>query len=251
MDRFRLPTMVRGRAAPALARAQGFTLVELMVALALSTFLLGGLILTYVSGRTAATDAENLSRLQENVRFVSDHLLRDIRNAGFRDQLTLKRRQYRQIGQAYAERESDGSSLTIRYAGRSHCAQARQDFNLFAELAVIENTYSAQDGRLQCTGRSTRIDPDTGTDVVDSGTVDMVNGVAAVGFVFERPGDAPPANVCNFDEFDEDGDLETACTGVRITVTFQNIRADDQRQAVLLASFRNVLVDRIYGRGDS
>ncbi len=237
-----------GRVAPVLAPARGFTLVELMVALALSTFLLGGLVLTYVSGRTAATDAENLSRLQENMRFVSDHLLRDVRNAGFRDQLTLTWDQYRRIGQAYAE--SDGSSLTIRYAGRSHCAQARQNFNLFAELAVIENTYSVQDGRLQCTGRSERIDP-TGTVVVSTNTVDMVNGVAEMSFVFERPELADPANVCNFDEFDEDVDLEAACTGVRITLTFQGIRVDDQRQAALLASFRNVLVDRIYGRDDS
>lgn len=247
MYRFRQASIVRGRAAPALTRAQGFTLVELMVALALSTFLLGGLVLTYVSGRTAATDAENLSRLQENMRFVSDHLLRDVRNAGFRDQLTLTWNQYRQIGRAYAE--SDGSSLTIRYAGRSHCAQARQDFNLFTELAVIENTYSVQGGRLQCTGRSERFDPATGT-VVESDTVDMVNGVAEVEFVFERPALAAPANVCNFDEFDEDVDLEAACTGVRINLTLQGIRADDQRQTVLLASFRNVLVDRIYGRGD-
>jgi prepilin-type N-terminal cleavage/methylation domain-containing protein len=238
MNRFKQASIVRGRAAPVLARTQGFSLVELMVALALSIFLLGGLILTYVSGRAAATDAENLSRLQENMRFVSDHLLRDIRNAGFRDQLTLTFGQYEDIGRAYAE--SDGNSLTIRYAGRSHCAQSREAFNQFTELTLVENTFFVQNGRLRCTGLARG----------NQNTTDMVNGVAAVSFDFQRPDGAVPANplVCNFDT---DVDLETACTGVGITLTFEGIRPGDQREAVLFASFRNVLVDRIYGRGGS
>ena len=235
----------RGHAAPAFHWTQGFTLVELMVALALSTFLLGGLILTYVSGRTAATDAENLSRLQENMRFVSDHLLRDVRNAGFRDQLTLTFGQYEDIGRAYAE--IDENRLTIRYAGRSHCAQSRPDFDpstATTELTVIENTYFVNEvtRRLSCIGSAGE---------GNQNTTDMVNGVAAVSFEFIRPAGPLPAapTRCNFDT---DVDLETACTGVRITLTFEGIGPGaQQREAVLSASFRNVLVDRIYGRGDS
>jgi len=216
-------------------RSRGFSLVELMVALTLSTFLLGALIVTYVSGRAASGDAESLSRVQENMRFVSDHLLRDVRNAGFRDQLTLTFEEYIQIGEAYAE--INGDELTIRYAGRSHCAQARQDFNEFRELTVIENTYFVEEGtsRLRCFG-TTR---DEATDLVD--------GVTGVSFEFIRPSgpDSGPT-VCNYDT---PSGLKDACTGVRITLRFAEVRPDDEREAVLTASFRNVLLDRIYGRG--
>jgi hypothetical protein len=81
--------------------------------------------------------------------------------------------------------------------------------------------------------------------------VDMVNGVAAVGFVFHSGRMGRPLRIRLVCNFDTDADLETACTGVRITLTFEGIRPVINVQAVLFASFRNVLVDRIYGRGDS
>lgn len=218
---------------------QGFSLVELMVALTLSTFLLGALIVTYVSGRAASADAENLSRVQENMRFVSDHLLRDIRNAGFRDQLTLTFAQYENIGQQYA-RIDDQGALIIRYAGRSHCAQSRQAFDLLNELTVVENRYFVDEdrGRLKCEGRSGSGDSIT----------DLVDGVSRVSFEFLRAAGANPddPDVCNFDT---SADLVSACTGVAITVGFVgSIGSDDEREAVLSAAFRNVLVDKIYGR---
>jgi len=217
---------------------QGFSLVELMVALTLSTFLLGALIVTYVSGRAASADAENLSRVQENMRFVSDHLLRDIRNAGFRDQLTLTFAQYETIGQQYA-RIDDQGALIIRYAGRSHCAQSRQAFDLLTELTVVENRYFVDDGRLKCEGRAGG---------GDSIVTDLVDGVSQVSFEFLRAAEANPddADVCNFDT---SADLESACTGVAITLRFAGSAGlGDEREAVLSAAFRNVLVDRIYGR---
>lgn len=214
---------------------RGFSLVELMVALALSTFLIGGLILTYVSGRTAAADAEDLSRVQENMRFVSDHLLRDIRNAGFRDQLTLTFGEFQTIGQGFAEINDDGE-LIIRYAGRSHCAQSRQDLNLQNELTLITNRYFSDGNRLRCAG--------TGSG--DNRTTDLVTGVTDVQFEFLRPAvdlTSVDQTVCNFDT---NADLETACIGVRITLTFAG--NGGPRDATLEAAFRNVLLDRIYGR---
>ena len=220
---------------------RGFSLVELMVALALSSFLLGALILTYVSGRAASADAEGLARVQENMRFVSDHLLRDVRNAGFRDQLTLTFDEYIEIGESYARINQDGTELTIKYAGRSHCAQSRQAFNLLTELTVVQNRYfvDLNEGRLKCEGQAGG----------DPRTTDLVDGVSRVSFELLRPAEANPddADVCNFDT---SADLESACTGVAITLGFVGRRgSDDERGAVLSAAFRNVLVDRIYGRG--
>lgn len=216
---------------------RGFSLVELMVALALSAFLIGGLALTYLSGRTAAQDAEDLSRIQENMRFVSDHLLRDIRNAGFRDQLTLTFAEFQTIGQAFAEIDADGSELTIRYAGRSHCAQSRQNPNLQNELTLVTNRFFSDGDRLRCAGSGPG----------DPRTTDLVPGVTDIQFELLRPPGAAlggvNANVCNFDTVD---DLDTACIGVRITLTFDG--RGGSRDAVLEAAFRNVLLDRIYGR---
>lgn len=218
------------------AAPRGFSLVELMVALALSTFLIGGLILTYVSGSAAARDAEDLSRVQENIRFVSDHLLRDIRNAGFRDQLTLTFAQFQQIGQGFAQINADGTELTIRYAGRSHCAQSRQDVITQNDLTLVTNRYFSEGGRLRCAGAGPG----------DPRTTDLVTGVTAVQFELVRPNadlSGVIATVCNFDA---DADLETACVGVRITLTFDG--RSGPRDATLEAAFRNVLLDRIYGR---
>ncbi|NNJ78621.1 MAG: prepilin-type N-terminal cleavage/methylation domain-containing protein, partial [Xanthomonadales bacterium] len=83
-------------------RQGGFTLIELMVAMMLTIFMAGGVILIHLSGRQASVDAESISRMQENVRFASDYLVRDIRNAGFRDETFLRLGHETQIREQYA-----------------------------------------------------------------------------------------------------------------------------------------------------
>lgn len=138
---------------------RGFTLIELMVAMVLSLFLIGGVILMYTSSKAAYIDSNQLSRMQENVRFASDYMVRDIRNAGFRDQLTLVFAEQQAIQSKIAEViDSDdddiGDELVIRYAGRGHCGERFQDFR------VVENRYflDAGSGELRCSGRA--YDPD-------------------------------------------------------------------------------------------
>jgi len=221
-------------------KAAGFTLVELMVALALSLFMLGGLLLTFASGRSSAADAEGLSRIKETMRFASDSLLRDIRNAGFRDQLTPTLEEYELIGQRYAVINDDGT-LTIRYAGRSHCGQSRQAFDQFSELRVIENRYFLDaDGNLACEGKSgsTGSSPFFG----DSRETALAAGVNSLGFEFIPLDATAPCT------FATEADLATACTGVRITLEFDGLGNGETRTAVLSASFRNIIVDRVFGR---
>ena len=65
-------------------RAQrGFSLVELMVAMALSLILLAGVLAIFASSRTTYETTDRLSRLQENGRFALDMIVRDLRGAGF------------------------------------------------------------------------------------------------------------------------------------------------------------------------
>lgn len=67
-------------------RQHGFTLVEIMVAITLSLFLIGGLVQIYASSKRSSTIQRNLADYQEVQRFALDLLNRDIRMAGFFDQ---------------------------------------------------------------------------------------------------------------------------------------------------------------------
>jgi type IV pilus assembly protein PilW len=61
----------------------GFTLVELMIAMLLGAFLIGGILQIFIGSRQTYRMQENLSRLQENGRFAMDFITRDNRMMGF------------------------------------------------------------------------------------------------------------------------------------------------------------------------
>lgn len=225
----------------------GFTLVELMIALALSVFLIGAMVLTYISGRAAAQDAEVLSRTQENVRLVTEYLVRDLRNAGFRDETILLLSHERAIRSRYAEVLDDGSTIRVRYAGQGHCAE------VFDEIRLIENEYSfASDesgsgGRLLCRGRSiddTISGDDLGTETpIFSPPVTLATGVTGLRFDMICPNGVANCD-CDF------GKAEDSCLGVTVGLTLQGLRALDgegftEVSFELVAAFRNMILERI------
>lgn len=62
----------------------GLSLVEILVALVISVFLLGGVVQMYVANKATYGFSEAVSRIQENGRFAIDSITRDLRMAGFR-----------------------------------------------------------------------------------------------------------------------------------------------------------------------
>jgi type IV pilus assembly protein PilW len=70
-------------ARPSIRSDNGFTIVELMVAMAISLLLLGGVVTLFTSSKTTYERVERLSRIQENGRFALDAIVRDIRSAGY------------------------------------------------------------------------------------------------------------------------------------------------------------------------
>lgn len=68
---------------PAAGQSAGFSLVELMVALALSLILLAGVLAIFASSRTTYETTDRLSRIQESGRFALDSIVRDLRSAGY------------------------------------------------------------------------------------------------------------------------------------------------------------------------
>jgi len=232
-----------GHTAMGLHHQRGLTLIELMVAALLAIFLIGGTLLMHVSARSTFIDAEQLSRIQENVRFASDYMMRDIRNAGFRDEAVLKVGHERQVREAYAQVPSDGR-LLIRYAGRGHCTEA------FDEFRLVENEYSlnSNTGELSCRGR-TLSHLDSGDAVIEdatwSETVGLVGGLTDLAFQLICP-DGGTACDC-----DMETDLDNACIGVQVAMQFEGMRAldnsgnFDNRSIELTAAFRNVILDRV------
>ena len=221
----------------------GFTLVELMIALVLTLFMAGGVLLIHLSGRQASVDAERITRMQENVRFASDYLVRDLRNAGFRDETTLKIGHEVQIRQKYAE-FGDGE-IFIRYAGRGSCTET------FEEFRLVENHYYLDGNNLMCNGRSVAQTAPGDTSIEDpdlwTGGVALLSGVERVAFQKICPeNDTDTDCLCNLVSNPAD-----SCVGARIAIQLIGPQAlDDQstsddRVVELVATFRNVVLERI------
>ncbi len=64
-------------------RQQGMTLIEIMIALVLGAFLIGGVIQIFLNTQRTYRMQENLSRMQENGRFALEFISRDLRLAGY------------------------------------------------------------------------------------------------------------------------------------------------------------------------
>lgn len=221
-------------------RHRGFTLVELLVAMALSIFLIGGVSLTYLAGRSASQDAEKLSRIQENMRFASDYLLRDLRLAGFRDQVALNFDEFTNIGSDFVSLNDARNELTIKYAGRNHCAQARDPTR---DIQIVENTYRVSDRNLVCCGRAVEI----GTAPPACSPIRLTEGIDSIRFgLFDNANiEDNSISKCSYNTSDE---LATSCIGVAIEIGVQGLDESDTRIANLRVAFRNVIADKIFRR---
>ncbi len=66
-----------------ISRHTGLTLIELMVALAVSAILIIGVITVFINSKRAYLVNEQVAALQENMRFATNFITRDIRGAGY------------------------------------------------------------------------------------------------------------------------------------------------------------------------
>lgn len=67
----------------------GFSMIELMVALAISLFLVLGVFQVFISVSDSDRTGQALARVQENGRFAIDYMIRDIRLAGYQGCIDL------------------------------------------------------------------------------------------------------------------------------------------------------------------
>ena len=216
----------------------GFSLIELLITLVISVFLIGALILSFVSGRAAAEDAARLARMQENVRIISEYLVRDIRNAGYIDEVETLVGQDRLMRGDFAE-ILNGDRLIIRYAGRGHCGEQ------FDQFVLVQNEYFVDGEILMCKGQHLDGSAEIGDSnwdalLIASETVDLISGVQAIRFT-------PIDDGCSFNyDFDPlfPELLANSCLGVQIDIDLLGVRGD-VRVLSLVAAFRNVIIERM------
>ena len=67
----------------AIHRQRGLTLTEVMVAIVISSILMLGVYQIYISSKRGYNLNDSLARVQENMRFATDMMVRDIRMAGY------------------------------------------------------------------------------------------------------------------------------------------------------------------------
>ncbi|HEY5740784.1 MAG TPA: PilW family protein [Gammaproteobacteria bacterium] len=65
------------------SRQTGISMVEVLVALVISLFLLSGIVQVYLGNKTAYRFTEAVARIQENGRFAIESITQDLRMAGF------------------------------------------------------------------------------------------------------------------------------------------------------------------------
>ena len=236
-------------AASAKGSQGGFTLVELMVAMAIAVFLIGGVLLMAFSGRAASIETERLSRVQENVRFTSDFLVRELRNAGFRDEISLRIDMFNEFAdQGFAVISADGDEITIRKSGARTCDdQSRPS----VVGSLVTNRYLVENGDLVCEG--TLWIPDPGPDEDDETTfprVRLASGIQSVEFTAEclaGEGDDCDCSLWDFGSTDQEEEVLSSsgiCNAVRIELTFDGPDGRDV-EVELRAAFRNVALGRL------
>jgi type IV pilus assembly protein PilW len=127
---------------PQRARSQGFTLVELLIALAIALFLIGGILAVVQDTRRAASSQTQATQLQDSVRLAMTIMTSSIQTAGY-----------------YSDPLNSTSVASLGAAGPFVAGQAISGTGAFAAAApgnVISVRYQTanNDGILNCGGTS-------------------------------------------------------------------------------------------------
>lgn len=140
---------------PGLQQTKGFTLVEIMIAITLSMFLIGGLIQVYASSKNSARIQYELSGIQSSQRFVSNFLHRDIRMAGYVD--TRRIRSINPVPKFLAAGTlngdgNDSDEITVVYESATDCLGNNSKKVGPNGVTITENHYYVLSNTLYCKG---------------------------------------------------------------------------------------------------
>lgn len=217
------------------ARGQrGFTLVELMVTIAIAMFLLGGLVTIVQNVRTSYNQQQALVQLQDQQRFAITLLTDVIQSGGYYDNPTRDTiasalpsdpgNGFAQQGQPFAGTQgaavpAGGDTISVRFRtangdGIINCTGGSN--TTVAPNQVYINTFSVNAGQLQCA---------LNAGGVASAPVSLVNGVANLQ-IFYGVKRALPATDYNVDTYAQASAMQAVdwsnVSSVRVRITFAN-----------------------------
>jgi type IV pilus assembly protein PilW len=127
--------------------SRGFTIVELMVTLAITSILILGAGGFLASAHKSNNVQSAISGLNASGRFGLDQVSRDIRMSGYRDSDWTLGAMDDVITATDGLSTAGGDSLTVRYEGARDCTFA------LAAGGIVANTYQVTNGVLQCNGQ--------------------------------------------------------------------------------------------------
>jgi len=127
--------------------SRGFTIIELMVTLAITSILVLGAATFLASAHKANLVQSALSGLGVSGRFGLDQVARDIRMSGYRESNWMLGALNNVITAIDRLPAIGGDSLTVLYEGVRDCTFA------LAPGGVVTNTYQVTDGVLECNGQ--------------------------------------------------------------------------------------------------
>lgn len=132
---------------------KGFSLVELMVALALGLLLSAAAIQMFLTSQQSMNVQQGSSEVQENGRFAIDFLMADIRKAGMRPASITTAVATPITGTAGSGTAAD--TVAVSYVVESASGATDCNGNLVAGAnPTITNTYSVVNGALMCEGNA-------------------------------------------------------------------------------------------------
>lgn len=127
--------------------SRGFTIIELMVTLVITSVLILGAV-TFLSSADETNRLQSaLSGLSASGRFGLDQLSRDIRMSGYRNSNWDAGPLVNVINASNGEAAIGGDSIALRYEGSRDCTY------VLAAGGVVTNTYQVVNGNLECNGQ--------------------------------------------------------------------------------------------------
>ena len=140
---------------PAFAEQRGFTLIELMVAMVIGLFLIGGIVSVFVANQQSSRIKADLDNAQEAFRFASHTISRVVR-----------------LGEGLKSGSNDTTLIVGIKEGPGvvDCLGANQENDPAADPVVIDQTFALDGSELRCNG------------------VTLVRGVESLAFAYSSNG---------------------------------------------------------------
>lgn len=225
------------------ARQQGFTLVEIMVAMTIGLLMMAGILQITLANRESSRLQRNMGFVQENIRSAMEFLGRDIRMAGHFTNFNDATDPFINVSAATTDTSAritaDGGGanndqITLTYESTTDCLGAAVTPGAGGS-SITENHYFVSNQRLMCRSNESTAQP-------------LVEGVENLQILYGESTDGDMRSANRYVRAEQVSDMQNVVS-VRIAMRFisrENVRqaADSNQYALLDAAVSSAPNDR-------